>query len=209
MWDSRYGASPELAYGEKANDWLSTGSELAKFVPDGGKIVELASGEGRNVVWLASQGYDAHGVDISAKGVEKAIKFAESRGVGDKTTFTVGDATAHGLDDSYDAVVCVFAHMPPPLKVKLFENVMRILKPNGVLIGQWYTPTHVEKKDAGGWGTGGPPVKALCECSDVWSAPLLPPPLPGVCHSRILQPLLATWVVVCARAPSQVYRRRS
>ena len=152
-----------MAYGEDANEWLAKDAKVGDFVPAGGKIVELASGEGRNAVWLASQGYEVHGVDISSKGVDKARAFADSKGVGEKTNFTVGDATTFGDDDSYDAVVCVFAHMPPQLKGKLFKNIHRILKPQGVFIAQWYTPTHVAKKEAGGWGKGGPPVKAMCK----------------------------------------------
>ena len=38
-------------------------------------------GEGRNGVWLAEQGLRVDTLDLSAKGVEKARRLAEARGV--------------------------------------------------------------------------------------------------------------------------------
>jgi len=171
-WNERYGETPSMRYGEAANAWLAGPDGVKKFVPKGGRVIELASGEGRNTVWLAEQGYKAEGVDISSAGVLKSRAFADSRGLADTIKFSEGDATSFGEDDAFDGVVCVFAHVPTPLKAALLANIVRILKPGGHLVGEWYTPTHVERKDdpAVEWGFGGPPTKDACETSPAAAA---------------------------------------
>jgi SAM-dependent methyltransferase len=160
-WNSRYGVD-EFVYGRECNAWLARADGIKHLVPDGSAVVELASGEGRNAVWLAQQGYSVTGVDISEVGTEKSRKLAAELGV--SCTFVTTDATAFGDADSQDAAVCVFAHVPPALKGKLFENIERIVRPGGFLFAQWYTPEHVRRKDAGGWGIGGPPAAEPCKC---------------------------------------------
>lgn len=166
FWDSTYGAGPEMVYGQAPNRWLAESSRILDIVPKGGRVVELASGEGRNAVWLAEQGFPTVGIDISSAGVAKSRAFAQAKGIADANlTFETGDATTYGDDDSFDAVVGVFAHVPPPMKNAFFANMVRIVKPGGHVIGQWYTPTHVERKDDAtiDWGKGGPPDAAACE----------------------------------------------
>lgn len=54
--------------------------QQAEHIPPG-HVLCLADGEGRNGVWLAERGYDITSVDLSAIGLEKARKLAESRNV--------------------------------------------------------------------------------------------------------------------------------
>ena len=155
-----------MVYGQAPNRWLAASSGVRDLVPEGARIVELASGEGRNAVWLAEQGFRTVGVDISAAGVAKSRAFAKAKGMSeDVLWFETGDATTFGDDDSFDAVVGIFAHVPPPMKQAFIANMVRIVKPGGRVIGQWYTPTHVDRKNdpAIAWGKGGPPDAAACE----------------------------------------------
>ena len=46
-----------------------------------GRALDLAMGEGRNGVYLATQGYDVLGLDISPLGLKKAHKLAEYHNV--------------------------------------------------------------------------------------------------------------------------------
>ncbi len=109
----------------------------------------LAEGEGRNAVFLAERGYDVHSVDLAPAGVAKTLRLAEQRGVevdavvGDLETFDIGTAR-------WDAVVSIFAHMPPPIRRSLHGRVVAALKPGGVFLLEAYTPAQV------GRGTGGP-----------------------------------------------------
>jgi len=51
-WDQRYAAS-ELVWSREPNQFVA--SELADLPP--GTAVDLAAGEGRNAIWLASRGW--------------------------------------------------------------------------------------------------------------------------------------------------------
>ena len=59
-WDQRYAAS-ELVWSREPNQFVA--SELADLPP--GTAVDLAAGEGRNAIWLASRGWSATAVDFS------------------------------------------------------------------------------------------------------------------------------------------------
>jgi hypothetical protein len=114
-WDKRYADKDQFAYGQEPNVFIRVrigccmhklpcccahSSQQAtcvanhcwqacaqKYLKDGPvSIVELASGEGRNVVYLAQQGHSVTGVDFSKNGLEKTVALAQSRGCADKVT---------------------------------------------------------------------------------------------------------------------------
>ena len=99
MWDERY-AGNEYAYGTEPNSFLV---ERALKEPRG-RVLSIAEGEGRNAVWLASQGFDVTSFDQSTIGVMKTLKLALHRSVvvhaikDDMTTFEIEP-------NSYDMVV--------------------------------------------------------------------------------------------------------
>jgi SAM-dependent methyltransferase len=54
---------------------------------------------------------------------------------------------------AYDGVAAIFVQFAdPPLRARLFERIVRCLKPGGVLILQGYTPKQLVYR------TGGPPI---------------------------------------------------
>lgn len=75
-WDRRYAGS-ELVWTAEPNRFLV--AETSGLEP--GRALDLACGEGRNAVWLATQGWRATGVDFSGVALEKARQLAEARGV--------------------------------------------------------------------------------------------------------------------------------
>lgn len=66
-----------------------------------------APGEGRNAVWLATQGFDVRSVDSSSAGVAKTSELAESRGV--SVHATIGDVVEGSLHTGQASVVQVIA----------------------------------------------------------------------------------------------------
>ena len=78
MWDQRY-ADPDYVYGTEPNDFLKETAEA--HLPEGGSVLCLAEGEGRNGVFLAGLGFKVTGVDGSSVGLEKAQRLAKQRGV--------------------------------------------------------------------------------------------------------------------------------
>jgi SAM-dependent methyltransferase len=161
MWDDRYG-EPDFAYGTKSNDFLAE-SWPGLGLAQGSKVLMLAEGEGRNAVFLAEEGMNVTGVDLSAVGLEKAKQLASERGVSivtiqaDLAEFDMGS-------EQWDAIVGIFCHLPPPLREKVLGAIPEALKPDGCFVLECYTPAQIEYK------TGGPPNAALMYSKDILAA---------------------------------------
>ncbi|MGB5158637.1 MAG: class I SAM-dependent methyltransferase [Desulfobacterales bacterium] len=71
-----------------------------------GRVLDIAMGEGRNAVYLASRGFTVEGIDISEKAVKIAEKTARQSGVNISAHFTDLEKTAYIIKDSYDVIIC-------------------------------------------------------------------------------------------------------
>ena len=92
--------------------------------------------------------------DISEVGVGKARRLAESSGVA--VDYRVSDCDSWSWPDAtYDGIAAIFVQFAdPPMRGRLFANMIRALKSGGVLILQGYTPKQLDYR------TGGPPLAA-------------------------------------------------
>lgn len=155
MWDKRY-SEECYAYGTKPNDFLASQSKKLNPSSD---ILCLAEGEGRNAVSLAKLGHNVLGVDSSSVGLEKAKNLAEKEGV--KIDVQVADLKDFDIGiEKWEAVISIFAHLPPALRKDVHQRVVKGLKKGGMLILEAYTPKQLEYK------TGGPPVAEMMMCLD-------------------------------------------
>jgi SAM-dependent methyltransferase len=149
-WDQRY-SEPDYVYGTAANDFLVQSLPL---LPPNGSVLCLAEGEGRNAVFLAERGYQVTAVDSSMVGLAKARALAGERRVA--ITTCVADLADYQLpQDSFDLIVAIFCHLPPPLRRQVLAQVEPSLRRGGVFLLEGYTPKQLE------YGTGGPPDPAL------------------------------------------------
>lgn len=144
FWDDRY-KSQEYVFGKEPNDFLK---ENFHYIPQG-KVLFLAEGEGRNSVYLAEQGYDTVGVDLSQVGLDKAQRLASQRGV--KIQTILADLAKYEIEpDCWEGVVSIFCHLLPGQRKALFAKVQKGLKRGGVFILEAYIPDQLQYK------TGGP-----------------------------------------------------
>jgi len=150
MWDERYGID-EYVYGKLPNDFLR---EMADRLPQGGRVLCLCEGEGRNAVWLAQQGFRVTGIDASFVGLAKARRLAQEAGV-EIETIHLDLAEADLGEALWDGIVSIFCHVPQALRKDVHSRVVRALKPDGVFLLEAYTVRQLE------YGTGGPPNAAL------------------------------------------------
>lgn len=147
-WNRRFSAAGYL-FGTEPNGWLHQHADVWHA---GQRVLCVADGEGRNSVWLAQRGLTVDAFDISEVGVRKARDFARITGV--KVNFAVADiATLQWPQGLYDGVAAIFIQFAEPaLRERIFEGMVRCLKPGGVLLLQGYTPRQID------YGTGGPPI---------------------------------------------------
>jgi rhodanese-related sulfurtransferase len=105
-----------------------------------GLALDLAAGEGRNAIYLATRGFDVDAVDVSADSVSRAR--ARARRLGAPIRAVVGnveDGTYIIPIETYD-VIAVFNYLHRPL----FNDIREGLKPGGVVIYQTFTTKQLE-----------------------------------------------------------------
>lgn len=105
-WEGRYAGTDPIWSG-RVNATLA---EVAgRLLP--GRSLDLGCGEGGDVLWLAEQGWQARGIDLSPTAIARAQAAARSRGLEGSADFTACDLS--GWDPagtSYDLVTASFFH---------------------------------------------------------------------------------------------------
>lgn len=129
-WDQRYAAS-DLVWGSGPNRFVA--DEFAEVTP--GRALDVACGEGRNAIWLASKGWRATGVDFSSTGIERARRLADEAGVSASTDFVVGDVVSGELPQGpFDAVVVAYLQLPAAQRSSALRHAAHVLAPGGTLL---------------------------------------------------------------------------
>ena len=127
-WNARYDTS-ELIWKGEPNRFLPP--EVADLTP--GTALDLACGEGRNAVWLATQGWTVTGVDFSDVGVEKARRLASENGV--DGTWLVADATTwEPPATGFDLVAVFYLQLPAEERRASLQTAVRSLAVGGTLL---------------------------------------------------------------------------
>lgn len=145
-WDARY-ASTDLIWGAAPNRFVA--AEMSSLAP--GSALDVACGEGRNAIWLATRGWRVVGLDFSAVAVERARRLADAAGVADRTEFAVADAVAGPLPRGrFDAVIVAYLQLPAHERRAALRKAAAAVTPGGrlVIVGH-----HSENL---AHGTGGP-----------------------------------------------------
>ena len=146
MWDQRYSAT-EYVFGTDPAAFLVRHADLLE---PGSETLVVADGEGRNSVYLASQGLKVTAMDVSEVGVRKARQLASDRGV--TLDFQVADILDWDwTPDAYDIVVAVsIQFLNPQKRSTVFHGMQRTLRPGGRLLLHGYRPEQIQ------YATGGP-----------------------------------------------------
>lgn len=127
-WNRRY-EGPDLLWTARPNRLLVT--EVADMTP--GRALDLGCGEGRNAVWLATQGWSVTGVDFADVGVDKGRRLAEAEGV--SVEWVVADLRAYQPEgDAYDLVIVLYLHLPAPDRRAIHRAAVRSLRPGGTFL---------------------------------------------------------------------------
>jgi SAM-dependent methyltransferase len=124
-------------FSKQPTPWLVRAVEHG-WIPKGAAVLDVGCGAGTNVLWLASRGFRAHGVDISPGAVAAARSRAEEAGV--SVTFTEGDATNLPFGDGEFAAALdagCFHTLPVERRNDYAEELYRVVRPGGTLLLIW------------------------------------------------------------------------
>ncbi|MBI4378326.1 MAG: methyltransferase domain-containing protein [Nitrospinae bacterium] len=134
FWDKKY-QTESYIFGKEPVEFLM---EHIDILPRG-KALDIAMGEGRNAVFLAKNGFDVDGVDISEVAIKKALMLAQEKEV--KIHAFVADLETYTMPrNTYDVIAC-FYYLQRDLIPKMKEG----LKRGGVIIYETYTIENMER----------------------------------------------------------------
>jgi len=142
-WDDRYDKE-EYVYGTQPNDFIK--QQLRGIAP--GKILFPAEGEGRNVVYAATLGWEADAFDLSEVGKQKALKLANTHKV-DINYIVGGYQELDFPEDTFDCVALIYAHFPGT-RTEYHRKAIKWLKPGGLLLLEGFSKQQINRS------TGGP-----------------------------------------------------
>ncbi|MDH3294359.1 MAG: class I SAM-dependent methyltransferase [Acidimicrobiia bacterium] len=148
-WDERYG---------EGRLWSVEPNGLFAEVVNGfdrqGRAVDLACGEGRNALWLATQGWDVTAVDFSAVGVDRGRAYGAEHGI--DVDWKVADLTTWDLGRrAWDLLAHVYLHWGPAEREPFLDGCAAAVAPGGHLVVIGHDRTNIEH------GHGGPQDPAL------------------------------------------------
>ena len=125
-WNDRY-AGDRFYLGPAPSRFLAENVAMIKDLAPGKKALDIACGEGRNSIFLAREGFDVTGLDISDEGLAKAKKWTNAEGL--SISFHSMDMKLYGFSDSYDLIIN-FNFLLRDLIPKMFEA----LNPGGLIV---------------------------------------------------------------------------
>lgn len=109
FWEEKYRGKDQVWSG-KVNQLLA--QLVADFTP--GKSLDLGCGEGGDVVWLAHQGWDSTGIDISPTAIDRARLAATNAGLSN-AHFVCANLSDFVGGETFDLVTATFLHSPVEL----------------------------------------------------------------------------------------------
>ncbi|HYN28853.1 MAG TPA: class I SAM-dependent methyltransferase [Dermatophilaceae bacterium] len=177
-WDERY-AGADLVWSATPNAVVA---DLLGVLPPG-RVLDVAAGEGRNAIWLASRGWDVLATDFSAVAVERMRQLAGAA-LGPhaaRLTCAVADATRPppGAGTAYDVVLFCFLQLPvEPWRAALAAGV-GACRPGGRVV----VVLHARANLDGGYGGPRDPA-VLHDPEDVRTAAAELPVEVEVCELR-------------------------
>lgn len=175
-WDERY-AERDLVWSAEPNQFLPPAVEGMRP----GRALDLAAGEGRNGIWLATQGWNVTAVDFSAVAIDKGRRVAQAQGL--SLEWAVGDVLKYQPEPEFDLVLIFYVHLLDAGMQRLFEVARSSLKPGGRLLGLG----HDLRNLSGGYG--GPQVPEV-----LWTEERIGPLTEGMTISEFgerLRPVIA------------------
>jgi SAM-dependent methyltransferase len=140
-WDERYSAEP--VWSGHPNPLLVR--YAAGLTP--GTALDVGSGEGADVIWLATQGWNITGADISPVALRRSAELAGRAGPGIAARITWQQAdllTWQPPGHHFDLVSAQFIQLPRSERESLHRRLAAAVRPGGTLLVVSHHPSDLE-----------------------------------------------------------------
>lgn len=158
-WDARY-ASRDLVWSAEPNRFVV--EELDGLAPSG-PALDVACGEGRNALWLASRGWDVTGVDFSGEALAKGRTLAEAlpEAARARVTWVRDDVLTYApVPRSQGLVLVVYLQVRADERRTVLRSCAEALAPGGTLLVVAHDSSNLTD------GYGGPPDPSVLYTAD-------------------------------------------
>jgi tellurite methyltransferase len=122
--------------------------EFEKTLPRGSSIADIGAGNGRNALYLASQGHYVEAVDVNSIDLMRCKNFARSLGLTGLNTVIGNVQHLPQESEQFDAVICcVVLQMVAPKEYAMAatQSLRRITKPGGKNLLVYYIATPADQ----------------------------------------------------------------
>lgn len=127
-WDERHAARDPIESREPDPTLVA---EAQDFAP--GLALDVACGDGRNAIWLASRGWQVTAVDFSLVALESARRSAAGAGV--EVDWRQEDLLAWAPPEGhFDLVTVLFLHLPAGERRGVYARAGAAVRPGGTLL---------------------------------------------------------------------------
>jgi thioredoxin reductase/SAM-dependent methyltransferase len=131
FWEERYAGVEQVWSGRANRAVVDVVSEL-----EAGRVLDLGCGEGGDAIWLAQQGWEVTGVDISPTAIGRARAAATAAGIPDgRITWRAHDLASWRDHGPYDLVTASFLQSPVELpRTEILRRAAAFVAPGGHLL---------------------------------------------------------------------------
>lgn len=144
-WNTRYDRTMYI-YGKEPSAFLAQKVGMLTR----GKALVLAMGEGRNAVYLAQNGFDVTGVDISDVAIKKCQQLAAEKHT--TVTTVAADLSTYEMGEAQYDLITNFYYYDPAI----FPRIIKALKPRGLFIFEHFSTAHLTYRAQSRFGPRNP-----------------------------------------------------
>lgn len=129
-WAREYARTPDRYIWGKAPSALA--KEVVGLIPEGGRVLDLGCGEGRDSVYFASRGFEVTALDQSSEGLKKGQRLAAELEVNVRwLCCSMLDVPVAGRFDLVYSCGAIH-HVPKEGRHRLFRRLKVLTRPGGV-----------------------------------------------------------------------------
>jgi len=131
-----------------------------------GSALDAGCGKGTEAIWLARQGWQVTGADISGRALAAAASRAETAGVADHLEWVQADLTTWSPGRDWDLVVTNYAHADTG-QLAFYRHISSWVAPGGTLLIVGHLHGHHTGARDGGQGHHDHPEHATATAADI------------------------------------------